>query len=82
MVPQVFRGLSTMLGSERGVYALGVLVCASVLTGLGHLSSLEWSAVAVGSQGIYSWAKTVRPSAPPKDDAPPAPGPPKEGEDL
>ena len=75
---QVFRGLLTMVGSERGIYALAVLVCATVLTGLGYLSSMEWSGVAIGSQGIYSWAKTVRPSAPAAgtaDPAPPAPPP-------
>ena len=76
---KLFTGLVDMTSSERGIYALGVLVCATLLCILGYMSSVEWAGVAVGSQGIHAWAKTVRPSSEPSKTATaaahPAPAP-------
>lgn len=57
----ILKGLVDLTNSERGLYGVAVLVCATVLTLMGILSSTEWAAVAVGSQGIHAWAKTTRP---------------------
>ena len=62
-------GLKDMTSSERGLYALAVLACATVLMGLGRISSELWAGVALGGQGIHAWAKTARPSGTSKADS-------------
>ena len=57
----VLKGLIDLTNSERGVQSVAVLVCATVLCGLGVLSPELWAATAVGAQGIHAWGKTVRP---------------------
>lgn len=52
--------LKDFLGSEKGVFCLGLIAAASVLTGLGHMSIDAWQAYTQVLACIYVGGKAVQ----------------------
>lgn len=73
--------LQDLFASERGLFALVLVVAATVLTALGHMAVTQWQDFALWVFGIYAGAKTVTSSVGLlKQPAAPAPAPaPTEG---
>ena len=57
MIPSVLKNL---LGSEKGVVALALLVGATVLTAVGTMTIQEWQEYSIWIFGIYTGGKTAQ----------------------
>lgn len=51
--------LQDLFASERGLFALVLVVAATVLTALGHMPVAQWQDFALWVFGIYASAKTL-----------------------
>jgi len=51
--------LQDLFASERGLFALVLVLAATVLTALGHMPVTQWQDFALWVFGIYVGAKTV-----------------------
>ena len=60
MMPTVLRALMT---SEKAVVSLAVLVCATVLAGLGKIPWGDWQDFAIWITGIYVGGKSIQGAA-------------------
>lgn len=55
--------LKNLLNSEKAVICLGLIIAASVLTGLGHMTIPEWREYTIWIAGIYVGGKALHGSA-------------------
>lgn len=53
------NALRDLLGSERGFFALVLVIAATVLAGVGKMTIPEWQSLVVWIFGIYVSGKTV-----------------------
>jgi len=51
--------LQDLFASERGLFALVLVIAATVLTALGHMPVTQWQDFALWVFGIYAGTKTV-----------------------
>jgi hypothetical protein len=51
--------LQDLFASERGLFALVLVLAATVLTALGHMPVTQWQDFALWVFGIYAGTKTV-----------------------
>lgn len=51
--------LQDLFASERGLFALVLVLAATVLTALGHMPVTQWQDFALWVFGIYAGAKTL-----------------------
>jgi hypothetical protein len=69
------KGAIDLTKSERGVFAIVIVVCATVLVAIGKLGGDDWASMVKVLSVALILGKTFRPSGQPGDDPVTAPIP-------